>query len=156
MKKDFIKGFIVSALLFGMTNVFAANYNAITATFPILVNNQVFTTDKPIVTINGSTYLPLKSLGDALNVSVIWNNQLNQVEITTISNSSTQSNVTLHATENNYSSIPNSISYIGNKNTKKLHISTCSAAKKMSTSNKVYFTSKSEAIGYVACKICNP
>lgn len=155
MKKDFIKGFIISALLFGSINAFADNLTAITASFPVLIDNQIFTTDKPIVTINGSTYLPLKAIGEALNVQVIWNNNLRQVEITTKQENHTtfEKNTTDEAIEN-YKT--DSIAYIGNKNTKKLHISTCSAASKITDSNKVFFSLRTDATGYVPCKICNP
>ena len=155
MKKDFIKGFIVSALLFGSINVFAANLTAITASFPVLVNNQIFTTDKPIVTIDGSTYLPLKAIGEALNVQVNWNNNLRQVEITTKKENSTSIKQTFtNDTVEDYKT--DSMSYIGNKNTKKLHRPTCSSVSKMSASNKVFFSTKSDATGYIPCKICNP
>lgn len=49
-------------------------------------------------------------------------------------------------------------SYIGNKNTKKFHKSSCSSVGKMNESNKVGFDSRSAAIsaGYDPCKNCNP
>lgn len=48
--------------------------------------------------------------------------------------------------------------YIGNLNSGKFHTSTCKEAKKMSDKNKVYFTSRQDAIshGYVGCKVCKP
>lgn len=48
--------------------------------------------------------------------------------------------------------------YIGNSDSKKLHKANCSYVKRMSSSNKVSFTSRSKAInaGYVPCKICKP
>ena len=48
--------------------------------------------------------------------------------------------------------------YIGNYNSKKFHYSWCASAKKMSNSNKVYLSSRSEAIsrGYDPCKNCRP
>lgn len=82
MKKNFIKGFVAGALVFGVATSFATvTYNAITATFPILINGQTWESDKPVVVIDGSTYLPLKAIGDVLNVNVNWNNDLKQVEI---------------------------------------------------------------------------
>ena len=49
-------------------------------------------------------------------------------------------------------------SYIGNKNTKKFHKSSCSSVKSMNESNKVGFNSRSAAVsaGYTPCKNCNP
>lgn len=52
----------------------------------------------------------------------------------------------------------NSASYIGNRNSKKFHHSWCSSVSDMSSSNKVPFDSRSEAIdyGYKPCGRCNP
>lgn len=45
-----------------------------------------FESDKPIVAIEGSTYLPLKAIGDVLGVPVQWNEKLRRVEVGSISN----------------------------------------------------------------------
>ncbi|MDO5860087.1 thermonuclease family protein [Methanobrevibacter sp.] len=49
-------------------------------------------------------------------------------------------------------------SYVGNANSGKFHYASCSSVNKMSEGNKVFFTSRDEAInqGYVPCKRCNP
>jgi len=48
--------------------------------------------------------------------------------------------------------------YIGNKRSHKFHRPECRWAKKMSSTNKIFFQSRQEAInqGYVPCKVCNP
>jgi len=48
--------------------------------------------------------------------------------------------------------------YIGNKNSKKFHKSTCRSVGDMKEYNKVLLNSRTEAIslGYVPCKICKP
>ena len=48
--------------------------------------------------------------------------------------------------------------YIGNKNSKKFHLDSCSGAKNTKQKNKVYFFSKTEALlrGYNECDSCNP
>lgn len=48
--------------------------------------------------------------------------------------------------------------YIGNKNSKKYHLSTCDGANSMSDKNKVYFDNEQEALdnGYTPCQNCNP
>ena len=90
MKKNFITGFISGAILFGSIIAFAnTNYQATTATFPIIVNGQKWIMDKPVVVIDGNTYLPLKALGEVLDVNVIWNSSANQVEINRIELSDT-------------------------------------------------------------------
>lgn len=50
------------------------------------------------------------------------------------------------------------ITYIGNKNTKKFHYSSCSSVSDMKSKNKIEFSSRDKAInkGYVPCKRCNP
>ena len=49
-------------------------------------------------------------------------------------------------------------SYVGNANTGKFHLASCKSVKKMSEGNKIFFSSREEAIkqGYVPCKNCNP
>lgn len=49
-------------------------------------------------------------------------------------------------------------SYIGNKNSKVFHNSSCKSVKKTADKNKVYFSSREEAVnnGYSPCKSCNP
>ena len=49
-------------------------------------------------------------------------------------------------------------SYVGNANTGKFHKASCSSVSKMSEGNKVFFSSRNQAVnqGYVPCKLCNP
>lgn len=49
-------------------------------------------------------------------------------------------------------------SYVGNSNSGKFHVASCSSVGKMSEKNKVLFSSRDAAInqGYVPCKRCNP
>ena len=56
------------------------------------------------------------------------------------------------------SSSSDSGSYVGNANSGKFHESYCSSVSKMSEGNKVFFSSRNDAInqGYVPCKMCNP
>ena len=48
--------------------------------------------------------------------------------------------------------------YIGNRKTKKFHLSDCKSVSEMNESNKVAISSRDEAIelGYAPCKRCNP
>ena len=50
------------------------------------------------------------------------------------------------------------VTLIGNKNSKKLHLSTCPSVDDMADKNKVSFSSyeKAEKSGYVPCKNCRP
>ena len=49
-------------------------------------------------------------------------------------------------------------SYIGNSNSGKFHLSTCTWGQKTAEHNRVYFNSRNDAVsqGYVPCKACNP
>ena len=49
-------------------------------------------------------------------------------------------------------------SYVANGNSGKFHVASCSSVSKMSENNKIFFSSRDEAIsqGYEPCKICNP
>lgn len=51
-------------------------------TFPILADGVVLSIERPVVTIQGFTYLPLKAIGDAMKIPVYWNTSLSRVEIT--------------------------------------------------------------------------
>lgn len=54
--------------------------------------------------------------------------------------------------------VPPKITYIGNKNSKIFHESSCSSVKSMSDKNKVSFETRQDAIdkGYSPCKSCQP
>ncbi len=83
--KKFVTGFIVGAIICSMIGAFAVSYIAETVTFKIFVDGKEFISDKPALAINGSTYLPLKAIGDALGVPVKWNQEAFQVEVGTTS-----------------------------------------------------------------------
>lgn len=84
MKKvsfGFILGMIVCV---GLQTIAATTsiFKAEKAPFDIIVNGNKFTdTSKPPVLIDGSTYLPLRSMGNVLNVPVEWNDEKRRVEV---------------------------------------------------------------------------
>lgn len=80
--KKFISGAVTGAILAG-TVAFAASYVAEPASFKVMVNGQEFNSDPPAMVINGSTYLPLRAMGNALGVPVEWNDELRQAEVGT-------------------------------------------------------------------------
>lgn len=80
--KKCIASFILGAMVALSVSVFAESVlKADLATFEVYVKEQKFESDKPIVAINGSTYLPLKDIGTVLNVPVEWNAEQRRVEI---------------------------------------------------------------------------
>ena len=133
MKKrlqGFIAGVILLVVLFTGTAATAANYQALPATFPVYINGAEWRTDSPPVVIDGHTYLPLKALGDILDVDIKWNSALFRVDITK------PEEIVV-------------ISDIGNK----YHRQNCPTVKKV----KEYVT-KDEAkeMGYEPCGVCQP
>lgn len=83
--KKIVVAFILRCALTVSTNVFAKDIKEYVLTkigYPIMVNGQEFKSDSlPALNYQGTTYLPLKSIGDVLNVKVEWNKDLKQVEI---------------------------------------------------------------------------
>ncbi len=79
--KRFILGFITGALIFSMLGVAAVTYVANPADFKVLVNGKEFISDPPALVVEGRTYLPLRAMGDALDVPVEWNEELRQAEV---------------------------------------------------------------------------
>lgn len=62
------------------------------------------------------------------------------------------------SSDSSHSSSSGTGSYVGNANSGKFHIASCGSVSKMSEGNKVFFSSRDEAVnqGYVPCKRCNP
>jgi len=79
--KKFFCGILVGALLFGSTCLWAASPVASVVNYQILLNGSAFNPRPPAMVINGTTYLPLRVLSNALNVPITWNETLRQVEI---------------------------------------------------------------------------
>ncbi|MEG2377350.1 MAG: stalk domain-containing protein [Clostridia bacterium] len=78
--KKFILGLLTGAMIFG-TIAFAATFTAKTATFKVTVDDMPFKSKQPVVVINGSTYMPLKAVGEAVGADVSWNAKTKTVEI---------------------------------------------------------------------------
>lgn len=70
----------------------------------------------------------------------------------------THSSSSTSASSQTSSGSSDSGSYVANANTGKFHVSGCDSVSKMSEKNKVFFSSRDEAVnqGYVPCKRCNP
>lgn len=85
-----------------------------------------------------------------------WANSNTHVDTTHSSSSSSSSKSTSHSSDSTSSS--DSARYVGNSNSGKFHTSDCNSVKKMSEGNKVFFSSRDDAInqGYQPCKRCNP
>lgn len=82
--KRLLSGIIIGGILSTSVLAFADvdRWDALRATFKVLVDGKDFVAEYPTVAIEGRTYLPLKAVGDALGVSVQWNAAESRVEIT--------------------------------------------------------------------------
>ena len=84
MKKivvGFILGVVTSLTLFTANAVNSDIFTAQKASFEVFVDGKRFESENPPVVIGGRTYLPLRDIGEALDVSVEWNQDLKRVEI---------------------------------------------------------------------------
>ena len=80
---------------------------------------------------------------------------------TTLANNTTMNNASTsneNTAATNTSSASMNTTYIGNSDTHKFHLASCTYVSKMNDANKVYFNTRQEAItaGYTPCKKCNP
>lgn len=58
-------------------------YVLVQAGYPVYVNGQEYTSgEQPILNYQGSTYIPMRSVGDILGADVQWNSELQRSEIT--------------------------------------------------------------------------
>ncbi|GIQ70767.1 hypothetical protein DUZ99_01980 [Xylanibacillus composti] len=89
--RDLITGAVIGALLVtGATAGYAAvkQYVLTDAPYPIIVNGVEYKdAERPILNLEGSTYVPLAKLGDLTGVDYTWNAELHRVEINTGSGS---------------------------------------------------------------------
>jgi hypothetical protein len=80
--KKFIGGLLIGIIISAATVIFAAEqFTVLRATFPIYINGQEWKTDKLVAVIDGSTYLPVKALGDVLGIKVEWNQDKARVDV---------------------------------------------------------------------------
>ena len=77
--KKFLLG-LFTVIIFASTIVYASIYIAEDASFKVFVGGKEFTDGKAVV-IDGSAYLPLRSIGKVLGTDVKWNDALHRVEI---------------------------------------------------------------------------
>lgn len=82
------KGFVIGlfagcALMLAMPTMAATVKYALTdAAYPIEVNGSIYANPQlPVLNYKGSTYIPLRAVGDILGASVTWNEAERKVEI---------------------------------------------------------------------------
>lgn len=82
------RGFVIGlfagcALMLAMPTMAATvKYTLTEATYPIEVNGSAYADPQlPVLNYKGSTYIPLRAVGDVLGASVTWNEAKKKVEI---------------------------------------------------------------------------
>ncbi|MBV1757678.1 MAG: hypothetical protein KMY55_07520 [Dethiosulfatibacter sp.] len=83
--KGMILGILIGAVLMLPISSFASSltqYILVEAQYPIMVDDNQYEGDLPILNYEGSTYVPLRTMSELLEVDIFWNEILKQVEIT--------------------------------------------------------------------------
>lgn len=80
--KKFIAGIVVGAIVATASTAAAAPLKQLVVTvanYPIFVNGKAYTDSKPVLVHEGTTYVPLASLGRLTGADVKWDAKLKQV-----------------------------------------------------------------------------
>lgn len=124
MRKQIATGFIAGlvltfGLLFTAKGVYAATKIAQQVNYPILIDNVIWTPSTPALNVEGSTYLPLRAMSEALGVQIDWSKEYRRVDVYKnkkpgdfpIGDGSVQTGITMYDyLKNNYK---NSINLLG-------------------------------------------
>jgi S1-C subfamily serine protease len=74
---------LIAVILIAFTTIsYGATYTLISANYPINVNGSKISVQP--LNLNGTTYLPLRSISEAVGVPIEWNGAKKSVEITTV------------------------------------------------------------------------
>lgn len=86
--KKIIFGFIIGSLLFSAMPIKAAveEYILYRADYKVMVNGAEYSdVESPILNYKGTTYVPMRAVGDLFEANVSWNAELGQAEIKSLS-----------------------------------------------------------------------
>ncbi|MCQ2749574.1 MAG: copper amine oxidase N-terminal domain-containing protein [Clostridia bacterium] len=77
-----ILGIVFATCLFSLIEVVSAGfYTSQDVNYPIYIDNVVFTPNTPAQNVNGSTYLPLRAMSQALGVQIEWDQAARRVDV---------------------------------------------------------------------------
>lgn len=99
--KQFLLGLIVGGILFNTIPSFAntvKQYILLESSFPMYVNGKEYKPASPILNYNGTTYIPLREVGNILGVPLNFDGKT--IQIGEINNTTAQIDTT--KTQNNY------------------------------------------------------
>ncbi|WP_010250383.1 stalk domain-containing protein [Acetivibrio cellulolyticus] len=79
--KKFIAGLLIGCIIsFGIA--YAEDIiNVQKASFAVWINGKQFETDKPIITVDNTAYVPVKDFTDYIDAKTTWNSESKRVEI---------------------------------------------------------------------------
>lgn len=116
--------------------------------------------DKPLIVLPESNSTDISSNTETTDKTEVSEETSSKVEESQSSKTEETSKVTQSVSSDTTQNTPsqNATHYLGNKNTKKFHKSTCSFAKKIKSENLITFESREEAVSgnYAPCGKCNP
>ena len=80
--KNLISGIIVGMLLMGTTYAVVEEYICYKVEYDVVVNGEIYSDEElPTLNYQGSTYVPLRNIGDILNTKVEWNYEIGRAEV---------------------------------------------------------------------------
>lgn len=120
--------------------------------------------------LNGTTYLPVRAISEALNLTVTWDGTTSTVILASEGytpltqdipdDSNTQKPGGNGSVSEQETSDPGQSEgrYVGSTQSDKFHYATCQHAKKILSENKIWFETREDAFakGYSPCGVCKP
>ncbi len=82
--KAFMISLVIGAFLLATTSSYAGSIKEFVLTkalYPIIVNDNLYEGDLPVLNYQGSTYVPLRAISELVGTQIAWNEELRQVEI---------------------------------------------------------------------------
>jgi hypothetical protein len=119
----------------------------------IVVNGQA-AQGVDVKVISGTTYLPLRAIGELLDVPVAWDGATKTV---TVGSEAALSSKVTQATPAP-APVAKTGKYVGSTESDKYHNPTCQWARKIDSANELWFkdAGAANAAGYVPCGVCKP
>ncbi len=105
--KGLILGIVIGAILMFPVSSFASSiteFILVNAQYPIIIDDNLYEGELPILNYEGSTYVPLRTMSELLDVNIYWNETLRQVEISHDDSIENQAfrNITVRGSNGNY------------------------------------------------------